>query len=191
MERDPILMDVPEAFETARLALRAPRAGDGAAVAEAVQESLPELRRWLAFAQVPPDPVRSELNVRRARAAYLERRDLRLHLWDLDTGRFVGASGLHRIDWGARRFEVGYWLRSSAGGRGLMTEAVEGIVAFARDRLEANRVEIRCDVRNLRSRRIPERLGFTLEGILRKGAQAPAGGLEDVMVFAKVRGIEL
>ncbi len=47
-----------------------------------------------------------------------------------------------------------------------MTEAIQGITDFAFRELQAQRVEIRCDEKNIKSRAIPKRLGFNLEGIL-------------------------
>lgn len=46
-----------------------------------------------------------------------------------------------------------------------MTEVVQGLLNFAVTHLHARRIEIRCDSNNYRSRAIPERLGFTLDGI--------------------------
>ena len=132
----------------------------------------------------------SEENVRRARLRYLERSDLRLHVFEKETGELIGSSGLHRIDWETRKFEIGYWIRTLWGGRGFMTEAVAGIVDFAIIQLQANRVEIRCDARNLRSSAIAERLGFKLEGVLRSESCGVDGRVRDTMVFAKVRGHE-
>ncbi len=68
-----------------------------------------------------------------------------------------------------------------------MTEAVQGISDFAFNVLKARRVEIRCDTLNVRSRLIPERLGFILEGTLRKEDIAVDGGtLRDTFIFAKI-----
>jgi RimJ/RimL family protein N-acetyltransferase len=49
-----------------------------------------------------------------------------------------------------------------------ITETVQGLTVFAFEHLQANRIEIRCEERNIRSRKIPERLDFQLEGILKK-----------------------
>lgn len=69
-----------------------------------------------------------------------------------------------------------------------MTEAVQGITAFAFEELKARRVEIRCDPQNVKSRAIPERLGFVLEGILRNDLLSVDGKeLRDTCVFAKVK----
>ncbi|MFB5189016.1 GNAT family N-acetyltransferase [Alicyclobacillus fastidiosus] len=183
-------MDFVEEFETDRLLIRSPRWGDGAAVNMAIRESIDELRPWMPWAKHLPTIDETEENVRVARLKFLERSELRLHIYHKETGAFVGGSGLHRIDWEAKKFEIGYWIRTSQSGKGFMTEAVEGITDFAIRSLLANRIEIRCDSTNTRSARVPERLGFTLEGMLRNEACDVSGSLRHTMVFAKVRGFE-
>lgn len=185
-----ILLEFPEEFETERLVIRAPRPGDGEQFNDAIRESIDQLRPWMPWAHEVPPVEQSEENVRKARIRYLERTDLRLHIFDKTSQNFVGSSGLHRIDWTVRKFEIGYWIRSAFAGRGLMTEAVAGIMAFADRELKANRVEIRCDAENERSIALARRLGFTLEGILRHDDLSTAGELCSTMVFAKVRGFE-
>ncbi|MNZ62143.1 ribosomal-protein-L7/L12-serine acetyltransferase [compost metagenome] len=71
-----------------------------------------------------------------------------------------------------------------------MTEAVAAITKYAIEHLEANRIEIRCDARNLGSAQVAERSGFTLEGILRNEVCDVDGALCSTKVFAKVRGVE-
>lgn len=83
-------------------------------------------------------------------------------------GELVGMVGLHYIRWHTERTEVGYWLAERAQGQGVMTRAIGGLVAYCFRDLHLGRVEIRCAEENTRSRRIPERLGFTQEGILRR-----------------------
>ncbi|WP_159888638.1 GNAT family N-acetyltransferase [Paenibacillus puerhi] len=189
-ESKPILLPIPEAFKSSRLLVRAPLWGDGGMVNEAVIESLEELRPWMPWAQSAPSLAASEEDIRRARIRFLERSDLRLLLVAKDTGKLIGCSGLHRIDWASRRFEIGYWLRSSCVGRGYMTEAVVAIEQFAIRELNANRIEIHCDSRNTRSARVAERAGYPLEATLRRNSIAVDGTLRDTMIFAKVRGTE-
>jgi RimJ/RimL family protein N-acetyltransferase len=190
MSDNPILLSVPESFETERLLIRAPLWNDGQMVNQAVKESMEQLRPWMPWAQQMPSVEESEAGVRTARLKFLERSDLRLNLLLKATGEFIGGSGLHRIDWKARRFEIGYWVRTSCEGRGYITEAVEGITKFAINNLQAHRIEIRCDSLNVRSAKVAQRLGFTLEGVLRKQQCQVDGGLRDTMVFSKVRGVE-
>ncbi|KAF6657694.1 GNAT family N-acetyltransferase [Paenibacillus polymyxa] len=187
---NPILLSFPEQFQTERLTIRAPQWGDGAAVNEAIRESVHELRPWLPFARNLPTVEESEIRSRQARLKFLDRSDMVLYIFDTASGQFVASSGLHRINWDARRFEIGYWLRTSWTGKGIITEAVHGITDFAIQHLHANRLEILCDSRNTRSAKVAERAGFTLEGILRNVEYDEEGNMVHHMVFAKVRGIE-
>lgn len=187
---DPILLQIPESFESERLLIRAPLWEDGTAVYEAVKDSLAELRPWMPWAQSMPTVAESEVSIRQSRLQFLERKDLRLLLVHKQTSQLVGSSGLHRIDWQARRFEIGYWVRTSFEKQGYVTEAVNAVTSFAIQELQANRVEIRCDSRNTRSARVAERTGFTLEGILRNDKCDVDGLLRDTMIFSKVRGVE-
>jgi RimJ/RimL family protein N-acetyltransferase len=187
---DPILLSIPESFESERLLIRAPLWGDGAAVNEAVRESIEELRPWMPWAKNAPTFEESEINIRKSRLQFLERTDLRLQLIQKETGQLVGASGLHRFDWKVRKFEIGYWVRTSYSKQGYISEAVKAITNYAIQELQANRIEIRCDSRNTQSARVAERSGFTLEGILRKDSCDVDGLISDTMVFSKVRGVE-
>ncbi|WP_405107243.1 GNAT family N-acetyltransferase [Paenibacillus sp. FSL K6-1217] len=187
---DPILIPVPESFESSRLHIRAARWGDGPAVNEAVRESADELSPWMPWAQRIPTVEESEVSIRKSRLQFLERSDIRLLLFHKSTGQLIGSSGLHRIDWQVRKFEIGYWAHTSYTGQGYITEAVNAITDFAIQELQANRLEIRCDSRNTQSSRVAERTGFTLEGILRNDKTDVQGNLRDTMIYSKVRGIE-
>jgi len=183
---NPILLDFPDGFETDRLIIRCPQPGDGAALNAAIIESLDDLRPWMPWAQIAPSLEESEERCRRARARFLTREDLPLQLF-LKDGTFVGGSGLHRINWDVPKFEIGYWCRASQQGKGYVTEAVRGITRLAFEHLGAERVEIRCDARHEKSRRVAERAGFALEACLRREARDHHGDLRDTLIFALLR----
>ncbi|HEX8464437.1 MAG TPA: GNAT family N-acetyltransferase [Abditibacterium sp.] len=185
MNPNPITLDFPDHFETSRLLIRAPRAGDGAQLNAAVHESWEELRIWMPWAKTLPSLEESEANLRQAAARWIERSDLRLNLFSKATGELVGGSGLHRIDWNVPRMEIGYWQRTKFCGQGLMTEAVRAIAAFALEELGAQRVEICCDARNEPSRRVAERAGFGLEATLRNHARDNQAQLHDTLIFTR------
>ncbi|MBI5877067.1 MAG: GNAT family N-acetyltransferase [Chloroflexi bacterium] len=185
----PILLDIPESFDTERLTIRAPHFGDGAPMNAAIQESIAELQQWMPWAQTPPTVEDSEEFSRHTRAQYLERRDFGMRLWLKDTETFVGASGLHAHDWMVPAFEIGYWCRTRFVGRGYISEAVRAITRFGFEMLGAERIVIRCDALNTRSAAVARRCGYTLEGITRSDSRAPdSGSLRDTMVFAMLRG---
>jgi RimJ/RimL family protein N-acetyltransferase len=186
---DPLMIEFPP-LSSARLLLRAPRTGDGAALNEAVLESIELLKPWMPWAQTAPTLEQSELTCRQMAARFAQRTDLPMLFFERDGGRLLGGTGLHRFDWSVPRFEIGYWVRSSAQGRGYVTEAVQTLVRFAFDALKARRVEIRMSSINTKSRAVAERCGFALEGTLRQDSLDVNGQPRDTVVCARVRGVE-
>ena len=184
---DALLLDFPESFESDRLTIRTPRPGDGVEINAAVWETFDDLKVWMPWAQQMPTLEESESYVRRAQCQFLAREELTLFLFLKGTDTMVGSSGLHRIDWDIPKFEIGYWCRKRFQGQGCITESTEAITQFAFETFGAKRVEIRCDSKNVRSRRIPNRLGFKLEGTLRNDSLSPSGELRDTLVFAKIK----
>jgi RimJ/RimL family protein N-acetyltransferase len=101
-------------------------------------------------------------------------------------GRYLGGSGLHRIDWNVGSFEIGYWIRKSAHGMGYVTEATKLLTQFAFEGLHANRVFITVAAPNVRSSAIPKRLGFVHEGTLRNSVRDVEGNLHDRLIFGMI-----
>lgn len=80
----------------------------------------------------------------------------------------VGGIGFHEINRQDRCAEIGYWLGKSATGRGLITKSVEKLLEYGFGELKLNRIVIKCVPENAKSRAIPERLRFTVEGVERE-----------------------
>jgi ribosomal-protein-serine acetyltransferase len=118
--------------------------------------------------------------IRGALRRYAERNGFEMGLM-LDE-RMIGAAGFAGIDWVARSTSIGYWLAEEHQGRGVMTRAVQALVDHAFGELELHRVEIQAAEGNRRSRAIPERLGFQLEGILRE-AECVGGRYLNLAVY--------
>ncbi|MBE2182282.1 MAG: GNAT family N-acetyltransferase [Anaerolineae bacterium] len=187
--KDPILLDIPEAFTTERLTLRAYKPGDGLPFFEAMQESRAALETWLMpWVAFPQTPEESEIRARRMLARFILREDVSLVVERTSDKYFVGAIGLHRINWAVPAMEIGYWVRSSLSGQGYVTEAVNGLTDFAFRALGVERLEIRCDPLNEKSAAVARRAGFTLEGTLRHTyTNAIGDGFSDTQLFALLR----
>jgi ribosomal-protein-serine acetyltransferase len=82
--------------------------------------------------------------------------------------RIAGVIGLHHVDWANRKTSIGYWIGQAHQGRGLVTKATAALLDHLFGELGLNCVEIGCAPGNMRSCAIPERLGFTHEGVLRQ-----------------------
>jgi RimJ/RimL family protein N-acetyltransferase len=177
---------IPHQIESTRLVIRPPRVGDAPAMVEAIAESIDELRPWMDWAQKVPSVEESEARFREVSAKIEAREDFQLLLFERQTGRLVGSSGLHRPDWSVPTLEIGYWVRTSLTGRGFATEAARAIAAFGFETFRARRIEIRTDSRNRASQRVAERAGFELEGILRNHMRNVDGGLRDTMLYSRI-----
>lgn len=97
-------------------------------------------------------------------------------------GAWVGAMGFNKIDHVNEHADIGYWLDKDYEGKGIMTESVKALINYGFDDLKLHRIEINCDALNLRSKRIPEKLGFKLEGVLR-GNHKRNGEFSDGLVY--------
>jgi len=100
-----------------------------------------------------------------------------------ESGAAAGFIGYHAVDWYNRTTSLGYWLAEGRQGRGTMTEAVRALTTHAFENWQLNRVEIRVAVGNARSAAIPERLGFTKEGVLRQ-AERHGDEFKDNVVYS-------
>jgi ribosomal-protein-serine acetyltransferase len=98
-------------------------------------------------------------------------------------GELVGGAGLHSIDRIDHSTSIGYWLAAGAQGSGLMTATVRALLDHAFGARDLHRVVIEAVLGNARSRAIPERLGFTEEGVLRE-AKRLRGRYEDAALYA-------
>jgi ribosomal-protein-serine acetyltransferase len=95
----------------------------------------------------------------------------------------AGTMGFHRSDPRNDATSLGYWLAERHQGKGLMTAAVRALIGHAFGDLGLHRLEICCAPANARSRAIPERLGFTEEGVRRDGEKL-AEGFRDLVVYS-------
>ena len=94
----------------------------------------------------------------------------------------LGVIGLHGVDLSGEPggiAEVGYWMRPSGRGRGLMSRAMRVVSAFGIDELGLTRIDWVATVGNDASRRIAESNGYVVEGLLRR-KEAPRGLREDI-----------
>lgn len=83
-------------------------------------------------------------------------------------GRIAGVISYNTLDWANRIAYIGYWVAANFQGRGIATRSCRAMVNYAFNELELNRVEIRCATGNKKSCAIPQRLGFTQEGVVRQ-----------------------
>lgn len=127
-----------------------------------------DLRIWLPWVDKTLKPDDTRAFIADALEQYKRCTGLCAGIWYHD--RLAGVISYVNMDVNNRKTEIGYWLDAPHRGKGLVTKACASMVDVAFNRLLLNRVEIRCEVNNLKSRAIPESLGFRHEGTLRQNA---------------------
>ncbi len=148
------------------LKLVLPTERDAAELHAVVRENLKELKLWMPWAT-------DDYSLESAREF------IRGNLSEFaTTGSFgtsvvldekiAGIISFHHLDMTNKSAHLGYWLAKSAQGKGLMTKCSRVLIDYLFDEMELNRVQINCNAQNAKSRAIPERLGFQLEGVLRQ-----------------------
>ncbi|MFC0189583.1 GNAT family N-acetyltransferase [Fictibacillus aquaticus] len=139
---------------------------DAGELAQLIDTSRPYLKEWLGWVEYSTTEQDSREFIRAGRKNYAENVSMTAAI--IYKGKIAGVAGFHQISWSNRNASIGYWLGEGFQGKGLMTKAVEALVKYAFEGMEMNRVEIRAAVENKKSRAIPERLGFTEEGLIRQ-----------------------
>ena len=132
-----------------------------------VVENLDHLHTYLAWATRDFKEESAAQFITRSRWEADERKTLALGIFR--NGTLAGSAGFASFAWHSKRAEIGYWIAKKFEGKGIITNACRRLISHGFDELDLNRIEIRCAMENARSRAVPERLGFTLEGVIRQG----------------------
>jgi len=156
---DLLRVDLPGGRTIAR-AYRPEQAVD---VYAAIEESRESLARWI------PDLARRQTlaDVRDGLQHLWQTRSsgqrLLFSIWTRADTRCVGEVGLHDIDWTSATASVGYWLRPSARGRGIVDEGLDLVLAYSRS-LGLRCLNAHIAEENHASRRVAERNQFVQVG---------------------------
>ena len=185
-----MLIDYPLPITTPRLLIKPPKLGDDIAVNAAIIESYDILHEFVDWASTKLSIEETQEYIQLAAANWILKKNeepyLVLFIFDKQSGEFIGGTGFHHMNWTVPSLKTGYWIRTSRSGEGLMTEAINAITQYAFKQLKVKRIAITCDIDNTRSKKIAERLNYSLEGVLKSHRRKPIGGaLSDTLIFAK------
>ncbi|QBD75282.1 GNAT family N-acetyltransferase [Ktedonosporobacter rubrisoli] len=122
------------------------------------------LGRWMPWVKYENSPETTKAYIHQSLVHFANDEAMQTSIWY--RGQLIGSIGFPRLHWSDRTAEIGYWLDAEAQGRGVITRACRALINYAFERYNMNKVEIHTAVGNVRSRAVPERLGFTLESII-------------------------
>ncbi len=98
----------------------------------------------------------------------------------------AGVFQFNRFDFLNSTTEIGYWIFSKYQGLGIINRCAVPMIKYAFEELQFNRIEIKCAVENKKSQLIPQKLGFSKEGILRQ-AELINGKFLDTIIFSLLK----
>jgi len=117
-----------------------------------------EVTRYMPF---NPDGDRNDILafVQESKKLLLKNTNLVMVVLDYNNS-FMGCCGIHNIT--EESVELGLWLKKSAQGLGLGTEIIVSLIEFLENNFTFQYIMYPVDQENIASRKIPEKLGFTL-----------------------------
>ena len=144
----------------------------------------PDVQR---FTRVPV-PATSDFPARWLRTYEAGREDgtrIGFAVVDAESGEQLGLALAPAIEPEEATAELGYLVAPNARGRGIATAALGLLTEWALTELGLQRLELRISVDNLASKRVAERCGYVLEGVLRS-VYLKNGIREDVEVWSRL-----
>ncbi|HGF5104198.1 TPA: GNAT family N-acetyltransferase [Vibrio parahaemolyticus] len=131
---------------------------------EIVSREREYLSQWLAWTQ-HADNCDFFLNfIKRSLHDYAEGKSLVCAM--IYGGEIVGNISFNSISHELKKVEIGYWLSFEYQGKGIVSKSVTKLIEIAFTELGMTKVQISAAVENMPSRKVCERLGFKLEGII-------------------------
>lgn len=178
----------PFILKSSRILLRAPTLLDAPKVTEAIVDSFPEIERWMPWANSLQTLEKSTDYIIFSEKCWSEEKpvELPMLIFDAKGENLIGSSGYHTINWELPSMEIGYWGTRQHLGQGLITEAVKLLTEYAFDTWQPKRLEIRCDVENVRSGAIATKLGYIKEAQLKNHRIQPlTQKLSDTVIYTR------
>ncbi|CAN5317900.1 GNAT family N-acetyltransferase [soil metagenome] len=171
-------------IETERLVIRCYEPKDAVMLLESITASLEHLLPWMAWAEQEPVSLEEKITfLRKTRANYDLGVEAIMGIWDKTETIFIGSTGFHdRVKGNAS--EIGYWIDARQTGKGYITEAVAALTKVGIEIENWDRIEIHCNPENTISAKVPNKLGYTHEGTLKKRLPGAKGERVDEMIWS-------
>lgn len=149
---------------------------DANAIFDIIDHQRDYLREWLPFIDYTRNIGDTRAYIFSIYDKPFDKRDIVFTI--MYKGSVVGLMGLKGTDRENHKTEIGYWLSHKMQGKGIVTRSCHRLIQYLFENMGMNRVQIRVGTTNEKSKNIPKRLGFTLEGIERCGELLPSGFMD-------------
>lgn len=123
---------------------------------------LSEWLGWLNHCKAPTDSLDF---INKVNKDWEEQKALVLGIW-LDR-KLQGTVSFNSFDWENKVGGIGYWLATSAQGKGLASKACSCLIEFGAQQLRLESFTISCAIGNTRSQALAQRLGFNFQKVIK------------------------
>ena len=149
-----------------KIALKQVELQDSDALFQLTDASRTYLKEWLPWLDHTRDVSDTRNFIRAAMRGHFDEASLNAII--IYEGKVAGIAGFNKIDRSNKTAYIGYWLGEQFQGNGIMTTVAGALTQYAFEHLSLNKVEIRAAVGNVKSRSIPQRLGYKHEATIRQ-----------------------
>lgn len=124
------------------------------------------LREFLSWIDINKSIIDTKIFIEYSLKDYKKLGSLQLVI--ILNNKIVGMVSLTEINKNNSKASIGYWLDEKHTKKGIMINSIKTLISYAFDTLSLNKLEIYCATDNPSSNKIPQKLGFIKDGILRE-----------------------
>ena len=103
------------------------------------------------------------------------------------TKSLIGYTDIKSIDWNVPKAELGFFIEEHYEGKGIVSKAVSKIVEHCFKTLQMKKLFLRTHEKNISSRRVAEKNGFVIEGIIRSDYKTTSGVIVDLLYYGLLK----
>ncbi|MBV8624398.1 MAG: GNAT family N-acetyltransferase [Herbaspirillum sp.] len=137
------------------------------ALYDAVDHSRQAIGKWEAWCTPTYGLLDAQLFLQRSIEHWQGHAAYDFNVIDRSTGLVIGAVAINQVSQLNQMANLGYWVREGYTGRGIAAVAARAAAAFAFGKTGLTRLEIVAQADNLRSQRVAEKTGATMECLAR------------------------
>jgi ribosomal-protein-alanine N-acetyltransferase len=152
-------------FETDRLIIRDFTLEDIEVIQQLVQE--PEIYKYQHWGPNAPEDTSNFINMAINQQKESPRISYEMAIVEKETKMLLGAIGIRVKSSIHKKGDIGYWVRYDNWGKGIMTEAAQGVLKFGFEKLDLNKISATAAPLNIGSLKVLEKIGMSEEGFLK------------------------
>ena len=147
------------------LSLKILEDNDTQALFDMIENSREYLSEWIPFVKNVHEPKDINRFIKSGLNQFAENNGFHCGIWY--NNKLVCVIGLLSINWTTRKTSIGYYLDQNYQKLGIITTCLKFLIDYCFTELNLNKIEIKTSTNNIKSQKIPMKLGFKKEGTLR------------------------